>query len=525
MSGTEDAAIKPGKPLAQDLFEDMGRQVESMRPSGSQENDETDQKVVEEIESLCMNCHEDGVTRLLLTRIPFFREIVIMSFSCEHCHFKNSEIQSAGEIQQRGARYTLRLEREEDFQRQVVKSDTCTLRVEDIDLEIPPGRGQYTNIEGVVSSVRQDLESQQAARMEQMPEIAKKVAVVIQSLVDMLDGKRYPFTISADDPSGNSWIEPSMHDKGGKYTKHEFSRTAEQNAALGLGDTSATADGVLDSSAPATEIRPEYHASGMVPALPERNGITTNNVDDEDIIENEVYSFPASCPGCTRSCATNMKMVNIPHFKQVVLMSTVCEHCGYRSNEVKTGGKVPELGRKITLRVQRSDDLARDVLKSESAALYCPELQLRVEPGTLGGKFTTVEGLLTQFRNDLRAQAFGLEDGDADEVPASDSMEPDAKRTWTEFFEGLSAAIGGNLPFTMILEDPLASSYVQSYTAPEPDPQIDVEDYERTHEEEEHLGLNDIKTEDYEEEHAAEQARIAAELKGEEDVEETTKGD
>ena len=34
-----------------------------------------------EIESYCMNCEENGITRLLLTRIPFFREVVLMSFS------------------------------------------------------------------------------------------------------------------------------------------------------------------------------------------------------------------------------------------------------------------------------------------------------------------------------------------------------------------------------------------------------------------------------------------------------------
>lgn len=194
-----------------------------------------------------------------------------------------------------------------------------------------------------------------------------------------------------------------------------------------------------------------------------------------------------------------MKMVNIPHFKQVVIMSTVCDHCGYRSNEVKTGGEVPEKGRKITLKVQTKEDLARDILKSESAALECPELQLHVEPGTMGGRFTTVEGILTQIRRDLRAQAFGLEDGDA-EVPASDSnaMNDDSKQTWETFFASLGEAINGSKPFTLVLQDPLASSYVQSLTAPEPDPQIEVQDYERTEQEEEDLGLNDIKTEGYE---------------------------
>jgi hypothetical protein len=36
-------------------------------------------RVVDEIESLCMNCHENGQTRLLLTRIPFFKEVILSS--------------------------------------------------------------------------------------------------------------------------------------------------------------------------------------------------------------------------------------------------------------------------------------------------------------------------------------------------------------------------------------------------------------------------------------------------------------
>lgn len=451
------------------------------------------------------------MTKLLLTKIPFFREIVIMSFYCEHCNFRNSEIQSAGEIQQRGSKYFLNVESEDDLQRSVVKTDNCTFKIEELDLEIPPGRGRFTNIEGIISEIKADLESHQEARMEQMPEVGAKVAEVIQALADMLAGRRYPFKVSADDPSGNSFIEPSPRDAVGKWTKHEYLRSPGQNAVLGLGDEVPRPGQQHNHSteAPETAIRPEYRAAeGLVGGDDVQRTVTTNNVDDDDIRENEVYSFPASCPGCTRPCATNMKMVNIPYFKQVILMSTVCDTCGYRSNEVKTGGEVPALGRKITLKVQNSDDLARDVLKSESAALYCPELQLHVQPGTLGGRFTTVEGLLTQFRKDLRAQAFGLSDGDNEEELAKvgDSIEGGTKRTWDEFFASLTEAIEGKRPFTMVIEDPLASSYVQSFTAPAPDPQIEVEDYKRTEAEEEDLGLLDIKTEGYENDAANEEA-------------------
>lgn len=475
--------------MAEDLFADMGRKAEQV--SGS--ND--DQKVVEEIESLCMNCHEDGTTRLLLTKIPFFREIVIMSFTCEKCGFHNNEIQSAGQIQPKGAKFALRVEKDEDLQRNVVKSDVCAFRIEEVDLEVPPGKGQYSNVEGIIRAVKDDLEMHQAARMQQMPEVGAKVAEIIRKLEDMLNGHKYPFMISVDDPTGNSMIEPKPGDPAGKWAKSEYIRSAAQNATLGLGDDVPAPE----SEAPATTLRPEYHAQHLVggdaPAAPQ-----ANNVDqEEDIVENQVYTFPASCPGCTRPCATNMKMVNIPFFKQVVLMSTVCDHCGYRSNEVKTGGEVPEKGRKITLQVSTKEDLARDILKSESAALSCPELQLRVEPGTMGGRFTTVEGIMTNIRKDLRAQAFGLEDGDAD-LPdgAGDSMAPESKTQWEDFFTLLEDAIEGRKEFTLVLEDPLAGSYVQSLTAPEPDPKLTLEDYTRTEEEEEDLGLKDIKTEGYE---------------------------
>ena len=55
-------------------------------------------------------------------------------------------------------------------------------------------------------------------------------------------------------------------------------------------------------------------------------------------------------------------------------------------------------------------------------------------------------------------------------------------------------------PFTFILDDPLGNSYLQNLYAPDPDPNMAIEDYERSWEENEFLGLNDMKTEGYEEE-------------------------
>lgn len=393
-----------------------------------------------------------------------------MSFRCEHCGTQNNEIQAAGTIQPKGTHYELRLLTLADFGRQVVKSDTATVKFIELDLEIPAGRGQLTNVEGLLTSVVDDLELGQQARKEQAPDVFAKVAQVIARARSMLLGEAFPFRVYVDDPAGNSFIAPDLKDGVGKWEKREYVRTAEQNAALGLGDSDA-------QDQPAVS----------------RPGLTA----DGEIMPDEVYSFPATCPGCMHPCTTHMKMVDIPHFKQVVIMSTVCDHCGYRSNDVKTGGEIPDKGEKTTLRVSDPADLVRDILKSETCALECPELNLQVNPGTLGGRFTTVEGLLTQIRDDLHSQIFDA--GESGKGGGGDSLGPEQRTRWDGFFAGLDAAIRGDKPFTVVLTDPFASSFVQPLVdPPAPDPQITKESYTRTDEEEEELGLSDMKTEGYE---------------------------
>lgn len=111
-------------------------------------------------------------------------------------------------------------------------------------------------------------------------------------------------------------------------------------------------------------------------------------------------------------------------------MSTNCHDCGYRDTEVKSGGAISPLGRKITLKVEDTDDLSRDILKvrlslglrilgandgvqSETAGLIIPEIDLELNPGTLGGRFTTLEGILTQVYEELDEKVFAKGDAAA----------------------------------------------------------------------------------------------------------------
>lgn len=468
-----------------DNFQSVGEQVQDFQPNEGLTQtgaEDAEGHPVQEIESLCMNCHKNGSTRMLLTKIPFFREIIVMSFECPHCGLKNSEIQAAAQIAEKGSRYILKIEQKEDFNRQVVKSETATCRFAELDIEIPPKRGQLTNVEGLLSEMIDDLESDQEARKEVQPDVYQKINEIIAKIKSYINGEpgTLPLTFSVDDPSGNSWIEYVPGEPSHKWSMYEYNRTAEQNVFLGL----ISADEVAQHRLQEASAKKEATKANVSSSLSNGDSKTGESSDIENLA-NEVQTFHATCSSCFKPCETHMKTVNIPHFKDVIIMSTVCDNCGFRSNEVKTGGEIPDHGRKVTLKVTDPEDLARDILKSETCGLLIPELNLDLTPGTLGGRFTTIEGLLTQVYEELHGRVF---------TQTSDSMDDATKTRWTTFFARLQDAIDGKIGFTIEMVDPLAASYVQNVYAPDNDPNMTVEEFERTHEQNEDLGLNDMKT-------------------------------
>lgn len=374
-----------------------------------------------------------------------------------------------------------------DFERQVVKSENAVFRVETLGIEMPKEEGQLTNLEGVMSKILISLEGGQVLRRALEPELYEALEPIIAKLRAMLEGSAFPFTVTLDDPTGNSWIAPAPQDEGGKYKRKDYPRTREQNEALGL---AADDDQTEPKKTP--------------------NMVQIGGPEELDIVDGEVFTVESNCPGCSKTCAINMQKINIPHFKEVFIWATVCEKCGYRSNDVKTGGAVPDKGRRVTVDVQGLDDLSRDVLKSDTCAMSSPELEVSVQPGTLGGRFTTLEGLLTQVRDQLSGQIYNM--GDEGYTPG-DSMADKEKETWARFFSRLNSAISGELKFTITLEDPLANSYIQDLYSPEPDPRLKIEDYTRTDEEDEELGLKDIKTEGYEQDANKPKETIPSETK------------
>lgn len=60
-------------------------------------DDDREFEGADEIEgSMCMVCGGGGTTRMLTTKIPFFREVILSSFECDVCHDRNNEVNEYG---------------------------------------------------------------------------------------------------------------------------------------------------------------------------------------------------------------------------------------------------------------------------------------------------------------------------------------------------------------------------------------------------------------------------------------------
>lgn len=417
-----------------------------------------------ELESLCMACMQNGKTTMLLTRIPFFREVMISRFECEHCGYTDNRVQFAGEFPAKGVHFELKVTSPEDLCRRVVKSCFGVIRIPEINFEIPgPTQADsISTVEGVIDQAVKGLRT-----VEQTPQLQEFLDDLTQCQKGLVQ-----FTFILDDPSGNSFIEnPQAPKKDPNMVVDFYKRSKEQMESIGLVPDPKSSNIELDTKS-------EEH------------------IDSVFSQDTSVMTFPTVCPVCSQEGQMRSCTLNIPHFKEIVLMAFNCENCSYHNGEVMVGGAVSPLARKITCKVQGSKDLERELLKSETASIKIPECELDMQPGTLGGKFTTVEGILQDIKQNLT---------DNNPFVEGDSA-PERNVLFEKLISSLDSYLAG-APCTIIMDDPLANSYIQEYEAD--DDHIVIEDYERTEEQNEMLGINDMKTEAYDTGHGTEYVKPA----------------
>eukprot|EP00743_Colponemidia_sp_Colp-15_P001509 GILK01001649.1.p1 GENE.GILK01001649.1~~GILK01001649.1.p1 ORF type:complete len:514 (-),score=98.17 GILK01001649.1:93-1592(-) len=447
------------------------------------------------IESMCPQCEENGTTKLLLTKIPHFKDIIIISFDCPHCGFRSNEVQPGGAIAERGVKMELNIIHPEMLNRQVIKSNYARVIFPQLDFEIPAvtQKGLLNTVEGLLRTAAEQLQEGQEIRRVQDAETAARLDDFIARLLRCADGQELPLVMILDDPSGNSHVQNPYAPRNDPLL-HSFyyERTPDQLVSMGFAaSTEDAARSIADDKQQRKLNNHPLLASNSSIISADNFDFSKNFESNLEVagLKQEPMVFPAECHSCHHMAENRMCVSDIPFFKEVVIMSFYCENCGARSAEIKAGGAIPAKGKRTTCAVQSRTDLSRDVLKSETSSVSIPELELELTAGSLGGLYTTVEGLLVKIRDHLR---------DNNPFVSGDSSENKTKEDFENFLSRFDDLISGERPFTLIVDDPLDNSFIMSfYKNPKEDPLLTIEEYERSFEQNEELGLNDINTENY----------------------------
>jgi zinc finger protein len=494
------------------IHKDNQEECETL-PQSTMSHEECETSVVKDC--YCPACRSGkATTAILLTKVPYFRDLIIMNLFCDVCGYRNAQVSFGGSIQNRGQRITLSVRSSEDLNRQIVKSDSATLFFPTLELEIPPStqQGKISTLEGILQTTVDHLAQQQRERLlsgdvDNFHRCRAVIDLIQRSIchgeiasenetLGTDNTSTFPFDVILDDPAGNSYIENlQAPNRDPQLTEIQYRRTPQQDAVLGLQPP-------FD-----TKKNPEQTDSEVPRSIMHAYGNEKFELAEKCVPQDERMSFPTTCPNCRCPTQTNMCSTDIPHFQSVILMCMLCSTCGYRSNDIhENGSAISERGTRLTLNVTDMSDLSRDVLTSTTATIYIPEVDLEVGGCSLGGVYSTVEGILSKIVEHLETtNPFGMGDSATKRTGVRPRQEGDLSIRFNDFLNKMNGMIRGqNLPFQLILSDPLSNSFV----GPRPgnlvvsvveraigDENLFLEEYERSHADNEMLGLNDIMTE------------------------------
>lgn len=244
----------------------------------------------------------------------------------------------------KGVTYTVHLLTRADLDRQIVKSNWATITIPDIQLTIPPGRGQINTVEGIIRDTVRDLNISQPVRRVMDPETGKKIDELLEKLRASIDMEEededdggvgidddekpvhhepsnasskeekpfVPFSVIVDDPSGNSYFQFKGSQSDPQWNMRAYNRTFDQNVTLGL---VARPEDISEEQPEGVPIVAADHKLSSVEEFESKRNKNAINRDDGTVVPDEIYSFPATCSSCGHQLETLMQQVNIPYFQ------------------------------------------------------------------------------------------------------------------------------------------------------------------------------------------------------------------
>ena len=175
----------------------------------------------------CAQCgSEKGLLMLSLSsEIPYFGEHTQITVLCETCGWKHSDfIPTDGD---KHGYWSLCLESSDVGSARVIRSSSCTVRINELGLEVTPGgnsSGYITNVEGIISRFEKIVESMSWSLDDQ--ESLDRTKIILEGLSRAKVG-RSDLVLELLDPRGSSQI---MHDS--VVSRH---LTEDERSQLGIG--------------------------------------------------------------------------------------------------------------------------------------------------------------------------------------------------------------------------------------------------------------------------------------------------
>jgi len=170
------------------------------------------------VQGSCPYCEREIQYLYQTENIPYFSDILIVSARCE-CGYRHADtmILAGGEP----ARWEIKVETPEDLMVRVVRSASARVELPELGVEIDPGpacEGFVSNVEGVVDRI-DDVVSGVLTWAEGEE---RENALILRRRIELAREGSLPFTLSIEDPTGNSAIVSE------KAKKSEISACQEQ---------------------------------------------------------------------------------------------------------------------------------------------------------------------------------------------------------------------------------------------------------------------------------------------------------
>ena len=169
----------------------------------------------------------------------------------------------------------------------------------------------------------------------------------------------------------------------------------------------------------------------------------------------------APCPDCGKEITFIYDTENIPYFSDILLISGICESCGFRIVDTMVlNEREPCIWE---LHADSVEDLSARVVRSTAGEVDIPELGINIRPGpACSGFVSNVEGVLERSEEAVQRALLSAE---GDEIQTAEAI-----------LSHIAEAREGKFSFTLKITDPSGNSGIVSPKAKKTKLDIERED-------------------------------------------------